>query len=72
MNGRTVGPREYLRYHEDGSSSWISLIVAPVLDLDGKISGGVVAIQDIDEDKRERQRLAELTTALKNKLTTPR
>jgi len=70
MDGRTIGPREYLRYHGDGSSSWISLTAAPVLDQSGKVSGGVVAIQDIDEDKREMQRLSELAATLKNKLAT--
>jgi PAS domain S-box-containing protein len=72
MDGRTIGPKEYLRYHDDGTSAWISLSAAPVLDLDGKVSGGVVAIQDIDEDKREMQRLSELASALKNKLATHR
>jgi PAS domain S-box-containing protein len=70
MDGRTIGPREYLRYHSDGSSAWISLSAAPVLDPDGQVSGGVVAIQDIDEEKREMQRLADLTLDLKNRLAT--
>jgi PAS domain S-box-containing protein len=72
MAGRSVGPREYLRYYDDGTSAWISLTAAPVIDLDGKVSGGVIAIQDIDEDKREMHRLAELANALKNKLATHR
>jgi PAS domain S-box-containing protein len=72
MEGRAIGPREYLRYHDDGTSAWISLTAAPVLDRDGKVSGGVVAIQDIDEDKREMQRLSELASVLKNKLATHR
>jgi PAS domain S-box-containing protein len=72
MDGRTIGPREYLRYHEDGTSAWISLSASPVLDRDGKVSGGVVAIQDIDEDKREMERLSELAADLKNKLATHR
>ena len=53
-------------------ATWISLTAAPVIDLNGKVSGGVVAIQDIDEEKRERDRLAELADALKNKLATHR
>jgi PAS domain S-box-containing protein len=72
MNGRSIGPREYLRYYDDGTSAWISLTAAPVIDLNGKVSGGVIAIQDIDEDKREMHRLAELANALKNKLATHR
>jgi PAS domain S-box-containing protein len=72
MNGRSIGPREELRYNDDGTSTWISLTAAPVIDLEGKISGGVVAIQDIDEEKRERQRLADLASNLKDKLATHR
>jgi PAS domain S-box-containing protein len=72
MSGRSIGPREELRYNDDGTSTWISLTAAPVIDLDGKISGGVIAIQDIDEEKRERQRLAELASNLKDKLATHR
>jgi PAS domain S-box-containing protein len=72
IGGRLIGPREELRYNDDGTSTWISVTAAPVIDIDGKISGGVVAIQDIDEEKRERNRLAELADALKNKLATHR
>jgi PAS domain S-box-containing protein len=70
MDGRPYGPIECLRYHDDGTSSWISLNLSPVLDHNGKVSGGVVAIQDIDEEKREIERLSELAAALKNKLAT--
>jgi PAS domain S-box-containing protein len=72
LNGRNIGPHEYLRYYSDGTSAWISLSAAPVIDPDGTVSGGVVAVQDIDQDKRERQHLADLTATLKNKLATHR
>jgi PAS domain-containing protein len=72
MQGRSIGPREYLRYYDDGTSSWISLTAAPVIDLEGNISGGVIAVQDIDLDKREMQRLSEIAANLKNKLATHR
>ena len=72
LSGKSIGPREELHYNHDGTSTWISLTAAPVIGLDGKISGGVVAIQDIDEEKRERQRLAELADVLRNKLATHR
>jgi PAS domain S-box-containing protein len=70
MHGRTIGPREYLRYYSDGSNAWISLTAAPVLDLEGNVSGGVVAIQDIDDEKRKMQRLSELNSVLQTKLQT--
>jgi PAS domain S-box-containing protein len=72
MDGRTVGPRECLRYHDDGTSAWVSLSAVPVFDHDGKVSGGVITIQDIDEEKREMERLAELASDLRNKLATHR
>ena len=72
MDGRSLGPCEYLRYYSDGTSSWVSLTAAPVIEPDGTVSGGVVAVQDIDEEKRERQRLSELASALKDKLATHR
>jgi PAS domain S-box-containing protein len=72
LHGETTPPEEILYQHGDGSCAWISLTAAPVLDDNGKVSGGVVAIQDIDKDKREMERLSQLTADLKNKLTTHR
>ena len=70
MNGKTVGPKEYLRRRSDGTSAWISLTAVPVLDDGGKVSGGVVAIQDIDEEKRKMQRLSDLNVVLQSKMET--
>jgi len=70
MNGKTVGPKEYLRHRSDGTSTWISLTAVPVLDDDGKVSGGVVAIQDIDEEKRKMQSLSDLNLVLQTKIET--
>ncbi len=72
LHGRNLGPYEYLRHYSDGTSSWVSLSAAPVIELDGTISGGVVAVQDIDQEKRERHRLSEIASTLKDKLPTHR
>jgi PAS domain S-box-containing protein len=72
LHGETTPPEEVLYQYSDGSSAWISLSAAPVLDDDGKVSGGVVTIHDIDKDRREMERLAEMASNLKNKLATPR
>jgi PAS domain S-box-containing protein len=72
LSGRPIGPREYLRDYGDGTSSWVSLSAAPVIDPDGTVSGGVVALRDIDEEKRERQRLSELASKVKDGLATHR
>jgi PAS domain S-box-containing protein len=72
LHGETTPPEEVLYQYSDGSSAWISLSAAPILDDDGKVSGGVVTIQDIDKDRREMERLAEMAATLKNKLATHR
>ena len=72
MNGRTIGPKESLRGFPDGSSAWICFTASPVLDLEGKVAGAVVVVRDIDEERRERDRLTELATNLKNRLATYR
>jgi PAS domain S-box-containing protein len=72
MSGKTIGPKEYLRHHSDGTSAWISLTAVPVLDDDGNVSGGVVAIQDIDEEKRKMQSLSDLNLVLQTKIETHR
>ena len=72
LHGETTPPEEVLYQYSDGSSAWISLSAAPVLDDDGKVSGGVVTIHDIDKDRREMERLAEMASNLKNKLATHR
>ena len=51
LHGESTAPEEILYQHPDGSPVWISLTAAPILALDGQITGGVVAIRDIDEEK---------------------
>ncbi|NYF88697.1 EAL domain-containing protein [Tunturiibacter empetritectus] len=72
MNGETLGPEQHLRHYSDGTSAWISLTAVPIIDSDGRVSGGVVTIQDIDKDKREMQNLSDLNSVLKTKLETHR
>ena len=66
--GQITEGMEVLYRHHDGSKSWLSLSAAPVRDTEGKIVGGVAAIQDIDEAKREKQKLFELTNELRKEL----
>ena len=51
LHGESTAPEEILYRHPDGRRVWISLTAAPILALDGQITGGVVAIRDIDEEK---------------------
>ncbi len=65
LHGETTGGEEFLYHAEDGSYTWLSATAAPVRAQDGKVTGGVLAIQDIDATKRERQRLRDLVEKLK-------
>ena len=62
LHGETTHAEEMLYQRGDGSEVWISLSAAPVRATDGQVTGGVVSIQDIDEQKREMQRLRDLVS----------
>jgi PAS domain S-box-containing protein len=51
-SGLPVPPEDYLYQRGDGSLGWVSLVAAPIFDGEGTISGGIVAISDIDNQKR--------------------
>ncbi len=55
--GRSLPPEEYLYERGDGSQAWVSLTAAPVLNEDGVVTGGVVAVADIDQAKRSEAAL---------------
>ncbi|MFN2975813.1 two-component system sensor histidine kinase NtrB [Terriglobus aquaticus] len=48
---------EYLACAEDGTLKWVELTGAPIFDVEGNISGGIVASVDIDARKRAEQAL---------------
>jgi PAS domain-containing protein len=68
LHGETTEAEEILYQHVDGSRAWISVSAAPVQGADGEIACGVLAILDIDEIRRETQRLTDLVTQLKKLL----
>ncbi len=51
-SGRPVDAEDYLYQRGDGTLGWVSLSAAPILDEQGAVTGGVVAIADIDRQKR--------------------
>lgn len=55
---RVIRDEHFLYERGDGSRAWISCSAAPIKDDKGQVSGGVVAIADIDEAVRA-QELAE-------------
>ena len=50
--GEPVGPEEVLYQRGDGRLAWVALSAAPMLDDQGVVQGGVVAIADVDERRR--------------------
>jgi PAS domain S-box-containing protein len=70
MHGETTESAEVLYQHPDGSRSWVAISAAPIRTQNDKVVGGVVAIQDIDEAKREKQKMLDLASELKKELET--
>ena len=55
MTGESSQGEEY-RYHRgDGTFAWIRVAGAPIRDSKGAISGGVIAVVDIDKEKRAEE-----------------
>jgi PAS domain S-box-containing protein len=63
-----TGVIEFLYRRGDGSEVWISATASPIRNRDGDVTGGVVAVLDIDDAKRERQALLERITELEKLL----
>ena len=51
-SGRAYGPEEYLYARGDDTQSWISLAASPILNEHGEVSGGVLTVADVDQQKR--------------------
>ena len=51
-SGHSLPSEDYLYERGDGTRAWISFAAAPVLNDLGEVTGGVVAISDIDQQKR--------------------
>ncbi len=57
QTGRQVAAEEFLYQRGDGTMAWVSLAAAPLFDAQGAVSGGVVAISDVDGQKRSAEEL---------------
>ncbi|MGA2695409.1 MAG: PAS domain S-box protein [Terriglobales bacterium] len=53
--GRTVAREQTVRRHKDGSRVYVSLVVSPVRDFDGRIVGSAAVAHDISERMRARE-----------------
>ncbi|HEX8655829.1 MAG TPA: PAS domain S-box protein [Allosphingosinicella sp.] len=66
---RAENPSLEVNYRRgDGTFAWIRMEGRPVRDSTGEIRGGVVALVDIDEERKARDRAAEQLESLRNQL----
>jgi PAS domain S-box-containing protein len=56
-SGQPIPPEDFLYLRGDGSLGWINISAAPILNEQGAVTGGVVAVSDIDHQKRTDFRL---------------
>jgi len=59
---------EVLQYHRDGTQTWMRFIAAPIRT-DGRITGAMVAVLDIDRKMRAMQALSEIRNDLERRVT---
>ena len=57
LEGQPTPPEEYCFERGDGTRGWIQLQAAPIRDASGTVTAAVVAIVDIDDQKRTEQAL---------------
>lgn len=55
--GHALPAEEYLYERGDGTQAWISLAAAPIVSVQGEVTGGVVSVTDIDQQKRSEAAL---------------
>ena len=56
-SGHTIPPEDYLYQRGDDTMAWVRLAAAPIFNEQGAVTGGVVAISDIDQQKRAESAL---------------
>jgi PAS domain S-box-containing protein len=55
--GERVAGEDFLYRRGDGTTAWIRLSAAPILDAEGAVSGGVTAIIDVDHEHQAAETL---------------
>jgi PAS domain-containing protein len=55
LRGETVSGVEFLHMSDDGSEKWTRVSASPFKGKDGAVSGILLTVQDIDEEKRASQ-----------------
>jgi len=74
LTGEATEPEEYLYRRGDGGLIWIRLAAAPIRNDEGQVVASVVAVVDIDQEKKAEQHqellINELNHRVKNTLAT--
>ena len=55
--GRALPAEEFLYQRGDGTQGWVALAAAPILNKEGVVTGGIVALSDIDQQKKSESAL---------------
>ena len=71
QTGEITTPEDILYRRGDGTKAWVRATAAPFRGKDGKIAGVILAIQDIDEARQEKQILLNLISTLEQRLRVP-
>ncbi|AFL87969.1 PAS domain S-box [Terriglobus roseus DSM 18391] len=56
-SGRPVAGEDFLYHRGDGTTAWIRLSAAPIVDAEGEILGGVTAVIDVDQERKAAETL---------------
>jgi PAS domain S-box-containing protein len=67
-SGGSTLPEDMLYPHGGGTHAWIRASASPIHEKNGSIAGAVLAILDIDEMKREKEKLLERIAELEQQL----
>jgi signal transduction histidine kinase len=56
-SGHGHGPEEYLHSRGEGIEAWVSLAASPIVNQEGDVTGGVLTVLDVDQQKRSEAAL---------------
>ena len=51
-SGHAYGPQDYLYARGDNTESWVSMAASPILNEQCQVSGGVLTVADVDQQRR--------------------
>lgn len=67
-SGTTTAPEDILYRRGDGNFSWVRTTAAPIRSKSGGIAGAALAVQDIDQLHKEKQKLLDRIAELERQL----